>query len=284
MKKTKELIKDNLKLVDVVIELLDARIPISSKNPDIDNLIGNKPKMVILNKSDLSDPALLKEWIEYYRKLNTIAIPFNSMSNDSIKDILNLLKDSAKERLELQEKKGRSNKTIRVMIVGIPNVGKSSLINKLAGKKSAKTGNKPGVTKGKQWIRLRKDLELFDTPGILWPKIDDIEVGLKLAFTGAIKDEILDIDEITFKLIELLIKRYPTNLKSRYKLETIEENTLDVMEEIARKRGCLRTGGEIDYSKVSNIILDEFRKGIIGKITLETPEDLIQEDKDWEKY
>lgn len=280
MKKTKELIQNNLKLVDVVIELLDARIPISSRNPNIDEILGNKPRVVILNKADLSDQLLLKEWINFYKSLDIQAIPFDSLSGGSTKELMNSIRLAANEKLKLLEKKGRENRPLRLMIVGIPNVGKSSFINSLAGKKSAKTGNKPGVTRGKQWIRLRKDLELFDTPGILWPKIDDLNVGLKLAFTGAIKDEILDKDEIALKLIESLINRYPSYIADRYKLNEIKESPLGVMEDIAVKRGCIRGGGQLDYNKVSNIIIDEFRKGKIGKITLEKPDDLNNESKD----
>jgi ribosome biogenesis GTPase A len=274
MKKTKELIKSNLKLVDVVIELLDARIPISSKNPDIDNLIGNKPKVIILNKSDLSDSKKLNNWISFYGKKGIKAIPVNSITGEGMDNLIDAVKNSVKDKIDAMKNKGRKVRAIRVMIVGIPNVGKSSLINKLAGKKTAKTGNKPGVTRGKQWIRLRKDLELFDTPGILWPKIEDQEVGLNLAFTGAIKDEILDIDELCVKFLEKLSVNYPNSLKDRYKLEELDENPVINMENIGKKRGCIRSGGVIDYTKVSKIILDEFRKGTLGKITLESPEDI----------
>lgn len=279
MKKTKELIQSNLKLVDVVVELLDARIPISSKNPDIDNLIGNKPKIIAMNKSDLSDPKLLKEWISYFEQQGTKSIPINSITGEGMNNLIDAIKYAAKDKIEAMKNKGRKIRPVRVMIVGIPNVGKSSLINKLSGKKSAKTGNKPGVTRGKQWIRLRKDLELFDTPGILWPKIDDIRVGLNLAYTGAIKDEILDIDELCVKLIDQLLKRYPDSLLDRYKLEELDEDPVVVMERIGEKRGCKRSGGFIDYSKVSKIVLDELRKGTLGRITLEIPEDLnVEED------
>lgn len=274
MKKTKELIKDNLKLVDVVIELLDARIPISSKNPDIDGIIGNKPKVIILNKSDLCDFKILREWVDYFSDKGIRAIPINSISGEGMNNLIDAVKDSAKDRIDAMKNKGRKIRPIRVMIVGIPNVGKSSLINKLAGKKTARTGNKPGVTKGKQWIRLRKDLELFDTPGILWPKIEDEKVGLNLGFTGAIKDEILDSDELCVKLIEKLADKYPDSLKNRYKLEKLDEDPLINMENIGKKRGCMRSGGIIDYSKVSRIVLDEFRKGILGRIALESPREL----------
>lgn len=271
MKKTKDLIKENLKLVDVVVELLDARIPISSKNPEIDGLIGNKTKVVVLNKFDLSDQRVLDQWIEYYHSKGISAIPVNSLTGEGINRLIHELKLSFQDKLDKMLSKGMKPRAVRVMIVGIPNVGKSSLINKLAGKKSAKTGNKPGVTKGKQWIKIKKDLELFDTPGILWPKIDDIETGIKLAFTGAIKDEILDIDEIAFKLVEFLNENYKDDLVDRYKLKNEPETGLEIMEEIARNRGCIISGNMVDYTKVSRLILDEFRKGIIGRITLERP-------------
>jgi len=274
MKKTKELIQNNLKLVDVVIELIDARIPISSRNPSINEIIGNKAKVIVLNKSDLSDPNILKAWVKYYYNQGIYSIPFNSLSNQNSKELIDSIKLAAKSKIEQLEKKGRQNRPLRLMIVGIPNVGKSSFINKLVGKKSAKTGNKPGVTRGKQWIRIRNDLELFDTPGILWPKIDDIEVGLKLAFTGAIKDEILDIEDIALKLLETLIDLYPYLIKERYNLETLKENPLNVMEDIGYTRGCIRGKGDIDYTRVSNLIIDEFRKGKIGRITLEKPNEI----------
>lgn len=271
MKKTKELIKENLKLVDVVVELLDARIPISSKNPEIDGLIGNKTKVVVLNKFDLSDPKILDEWIKYYHDKGICAIPINSLTGEGINRLIHELKLSFQDKLDKMLSKGMKPRAARVMIVGIPNVGKSSLINKLAGKKSAKTGNKPGVTRGKQWIKIKKDLDLFDTPGILWPKIDDLETGLKLAFTGAIKDEILDIDEIAFKLVDFLNENYKEELFERFKLTGEYESSLEIMEEIARNRGCLVSGNMVDYTKVSRLILDEFRKGIIGRVTLEKP-------------
>jgi len=274
MKKTKDLIIESMKLVDIVVELLDARIPISSRNPQIDELIGDKPKIVILNKYDLTDHAVLDEWIAYYKELGVKAIPINSLSGSGLNNLLNEIKVTTQDKVDKMIAKGRTPRPIRCMIVGIPNVGKSSIINKLAGKKSAKTGNKPGVTKGKQWIRLRKDLELFDTPGILWPKIDDLEVGLNLAYSGAIKDEILDIEDIAYKFLTLMKERYPECLKERYKLESLPEETLDLMDMIGRKRGCLKQRNEIDYNKVANIVLDEFRKGVLGKISLERPSDV----------
>ncbi len=274
MKKTKELIQSNLKLIDVVVELLDARIPISSKNPQIDELIAGLPKIVILNKSDLTDPRILEEWINYYEALGIKAIPVNSLKGTGINSLLNEMKTATLEKFAKMAAKGRKPRPVRAMIVGIPNVGKSSIINKLVNKKSAKTGNKPGVTKGKQWIRIRKDLELFDTPGILWPKIDDMEVGLNLAYTGAIKDEILDIEDVAYKFLDLMKERYPSLIKERYKLDDLPEETLELMDAIGMKRGCIKAKKAIDYTKVSNIVLDEFRKGVLGRITLETPADI----------
>ena len=274
MKKTRELIQSNLKLVDVVIELLDARIPISSKNPVIDELIGQKPKVVILNKSDLSDQAVLKEWIAYYKERGVTAIPVNSITGQGFNRLIEGVKEAAKEKTDRMIAKGMKIRAIRVMIVGIPNVGKSSLINKLAGKNTAKVGNRPGVTKGKQWIRLRKDIDLFDTPGILWPKIDNVDVGLKLAFTGAIKDEILDIDTLCLRFLERMTERYPERIIERYKIEGLGETGVETMELIGKKRGCIISGGDIDYTKVSRIVMDEFRKGRLGMITLERPEDM----------
>ncbi len=279
MKKTKELIQNSLKLVDVVIELLDARIPISSKNPDIDKLIGNKPKVIILNKSDLSDSKVLQSWIYHYANQAIKAIPVNSITGEGMGNLIDAIKDSVKDKIEAMRNKGRKIRPIRVMIVGVPNVGKSSLINKLAGKKTAKTGNKPGVTRGKQWIRIRKDLELFDTPGILWPKIEDEEVGLNLAFTGAVKDEILDMEELCLKLLQKLSSSYGDYLINRYKLDELSDDQVINMESIGKKRGCIRSRGQIDYTKVSKIVLDEFRKGIIGRITLETPDDIDSREK-----
>lgn len=273
MKKTRELIEAHLKLIDVVVEVLDARIPISSKNPHIDDLIATKPRIVALNKFDLADPNVLDEWISYYKKQGISAVPINALNGEGINRLLHEIKCVCHGKLEKLEQQGRKNPTLRAMIVGIPNVGKSSLINKLAGKNSAKVGNKPGVTRGKQWIRLNNELELFDTPGILWPKIDDERVGMNLAWTGAIKDEILHIDELALGLIGLLQVFYPEALKERYKLTELSEDKLENMEFIGRKRGCLMSGNSIDYDKVARLIIDEFRKGTIGQISLERPSD-----------
>lgn len=273
MKKTKELIQENLKLVDVVIELLDARIPMSSRNPQIDELVERKPRVVVLNKSDLADPQITRRWVNYFAKRGINAIPVNAMNGEGLDKMIALVEEAAKEKMDALIHKGMRKRAVRSMIVGIPNVGKSSMINRLTGRKSAKTGDKPGVTKGKQWIRLRGNIELLDTPGILWPKFEDQQVGFKLAFTGAIKDEILDIETIALNLVAYLVREYTDQIKERYKLSEIFPESLENLEKIAKNRGCIFSGGRIDYSRTANLILDEFRSGKIGKITLEKPED-----------
>lgn len=275
MKKTKELIQKNLKLVDIVVELLDARIPISSRNPQIDELVGHKPRVVLLNKHDLCDQRVLKDWVAYFREKNIVAIPINSISGDGVKDLLKQVKVETKPLVDKMKAQGRVPRAIRMMIVGIPNVGKSSLINKLVGKKAAKTGNKPGVTKGKQWIRIRDDIELFDTPGILWPKIDDQEAGLNLAFTGAINDDTLVIEDIAFHLVKRIVDKYPDVLIKRYDIKTsMEAETIEILDEIASNRNCLERNKDIDYNKVGKLVVNDFRKGRLGHITLERPEEL----------
>ncbi len=274
MKKTKDLIQANLKLVDIAIELMDARIPISSRNPQFDELLKGKKRVIALNKADLADPQKTKQWIEYYATNGIKAIPINSLSGQGITQLVNEIKLECKEQIDKALSQGRLVRPIRVMIIGIPNVGKSTLINRLAGKNAAVTGNKPGVTKGKQWIRINKEIELFDTPGILWPKIEEDMQGVKLACSGAIKDQILNIDDIAFHLIHMLMQQYPEAFKTRYMLED-ETDPVEIMEFIGRKRGCLLKKNEIDYEKVARIVLDEFRKGTIGQITLETPSDIM---------
>ncbi len=277
MKKTRELLKDQLKLIDVAFELLDARLPFSSKNPDIDNILGGKPKVIILNKVDLADEQMTAKWISYYREKNITAIPVNTISGAGLRQVIAEGEKAIKDKMDALIKKGRLPRASRIMMVGIPNVGKSSIINKLAGKKSAQTGDRPGVTKGKQWIRLRGNMELLDTPGILWPKFEDQEVALKLAFTGAIRDEIMDVETLALKLIEHLMKQHIVNLNERYNLSGEAETAIEIMDEMAKKRGCIIKGGEIDYTRIANIVLDEFRSGKIGRITLESPLDLIDE-------
>ena len=267
MKKTQREIKENLKLVDAVIEIRDARIPRSSANPDIDKLLQNKPRIILLNKKDLTEKKITNEWINYLTKDNVKVLEVNCLQGEGLKNIKPLLMELLKEKHDRLKAKGMAKIVTRVMVVGIPNCGKSTLINKLAKNNIAKTGDRPGVTKSKQWIKTSLDIELLDTPGVLWPKFEDEEVALNLAFTGAIKDEVMDIEELAYKLVERLQKYYPESLKERYKIEEIFEDPLDTLNAIARKRGCLVRGGEIDYNRISVILLDEFRGGKIGKIT-----------------
>jgi ribosome biogenesis GTPase A len=274
MKKTKELVRNNLKLVDVVVELLDARIPYSSKNPDIDKLAKDKPRVVILNKSDLADKAKLNKWINYYKERGIKAIPVDTMKGVGINKLIEECKNVTKEKMDALIEKGRKERPIRIMIVGVPNVGKSSIINKLTGRKSTVTGDKPGVTKGKQWVRLKGNLELLDTPGILWPKFEDQEVALNLAFSRAIKDEILDVETLALRLIENLMVIEPEKLKARYKLEELGETGLETMDMIGRKRGFITGRKELDYTRIAFTVLNEFRDGKIGQISLEVPEDI----------
>ncbi|GAA0104595.1 ribosome biogenesis GTPase YlqF [Paraclostridium sordellii] len=275
MKKTKELVKNNLKLVDVVVELLDARIPLSSRNPDIDKFVGDKPRVVVLNKSDISDSSKLNQWVDYYKKRGIKAIPVDTLKGKGVNKIIEECKNETKEKMEALVKKGRIERPIRIMIVGIPNVGKSSLINKLTGRKSTQTGDRPGVTKGKQWVKLKGNLELLDTPGILWPKFEDEEVALKLAFCRAIKDEVLDVDTLGLKLIGKLMEIEPEKLKERYKLDHLGETPIDTMEMIGVKRGLILRKNELDYTRIATTVLNEFRDGKIGRITLETPKEMI---------
>ena len=271
MKKTQREIKENLKLVDAVIEIRDARIPRSSANPDIDKLLKNKPRIIILNKKDLTEKKATNEWIKYLTKDNVKVLEVNCLQGEGLKNIKPVLMELLKEKHDRLKAKGMAKIVTRVMVVGIPNCGKSTLINKLAKNNIAKTGDRPGVTKSKQWIKTSLDIELLDTPGVLWPKFEDEEIALNLAFTGAIKDEVMDTEELAYRLVQRLQEYYPENLKERYKIEEIFEDPLDTLNAIARKRGCLIRGGEIDYNRISVILLDEFRGGKIGKITLERP-------------
>ena len=274
MKKTKDLMKANLKLVDVVVELLDSRIPYSSKNPDIDTLMAGKPRVVLLNKSDISDRAKLNKWINYYKEQGIKAIPIDAMKGTGVNRIVDECKNAVKDKMDSLKEKGRKERAIRIMIVGVPNVGKSSLINKLTGRRSTQTGDRPGVTKGKQWVKLRGNLELLDTPGILWPKFEDQDVALNLAFTRAIKDEILDVETLALRLIEKLMVIEPEKLAARYKLEELGESGIETMDMIAKKRGFITGRKEIDYTRTATTVLNEFRTGKLGNITLEVPEDI----------
>lgn len=272
MKKTRELIAENLKIVDIVIEVIDARIPVSSRNPIIDELVKTKKRIIILNKSDLSDGKANAQWSDYFKKQGSMVLAMNCMSGGGVNQLYKILNRLQDEKNEGQIRK----KPLRMMIVGVPNVGKSSLINRMTGKKSAKTGDRPGVTKGKQWLGLENGMQLLDTPGILWPKFEDPEAGLNLAFCGSIKDEILDVATLALELIKVLQRDYPQLLKDRYKLDEIEEDALTNMENIALKRGFILPGRRIDYERCAKTVLDEFRSGKIGNITLEQTSEATQ--------
>lgn len=274
MTKAKRAMEEDIKLIHVIIELVDARIPYSSKNPDIDKLANGKSRIILLNKADLADPAATKKWEQYYKEKGFFVLALNAKNKQGMKAVHDVIKEACKEKIERDRRRGIKNRPVRAMIVGIPNVGKSTFINSFAGKACTKTGNKPGVTKGKQWIHLNKSVELLDTPGILWPKFEDQSVGLRLAFIGSIKDELLNIRELSMELIAYLTERYPGYLKDAYHLEQEAEKSADNLIAIAGARNCLKTGGEMDYDKASKLILDEYRAGKLGQITLEFPEDM----------
>lgn len=272
MAKTRRLLTENLKLVDVVVELLDARIPASSKNPEIDSIIQNKPRLLVLNKADTADAERSAQWARWYKSRGIQAIFVDSIKGTGLNKLKTQLKAMMKDRFERDRQKGRIFRPIRTMIVGIPNVGKSTFINKIAGKAVAVTGDRPGVTKGKQWIRLNPEIDLLDTPGILWPKFDDQNIALNLAFTGAIKDDIMDVTEVAASLAQKLSAEYPDIFARRYKLQNIEGLTgHELLQAAGKNRGCILPGGEIDLRRIAIILLDEFRGGKIGKITLEQP-------------
>ena len=270
MTKAKRQMQEDLKLIDLIIELVDARIPLSSRNPDIDELGKNKARLILLNKSDLADERYHEQWSAYFQKKGFYVVKVNAKSGAGLKSIQGVIQEACKAKIERDRRRGIKNRPIRAMVVGIPNVGKSTFINSYAGKACAKTGNKPGVTKGKQWIRLNKTLELLDTPGILWPKFEDQEVGKRLAFIGSIKDEILNLEELSLELLDYIRTNYPGLLNTRYGIE--EEGTpVSLLEAVADKRKCLIRGQEIDYAKAAGIVMEEFRNGKIGRITLEFP-------------
>lgn len=271
MTKAKRMVQANLKLVDIVLELVDARLPISSRNPMIKQILGEKPKIIILNKSDLANIELNKQWEKYFQDRDIPAALVNAVTGEGINRFTNIAKSLMANKMEAMAKKGMRPRAIRAMIVGIPNVGKSSLINKIAGKGKTKTEDRPGVTRGEQWIRINKDFELLDTPGILWPRFEDPEVGFKLAVTGSIKEEILDIEEVSLKLLALLRDMDPDALKKRYKLSALADNPEEILYDIGSKRGCLLQGGQVDCSKAAHIFLSEFRSGKIGRYTLDRP-------------
>ena len=270
MTKARRMMQEDIKLIDVVIELVDARIPFSSKNPDIDELARNKYRLILLNKTDLADDSVTAKWEDYYKEKGFAVARINARDGMGMKGIDKIVQEACREKIERDRKRGIINRPIRAMIVGIPNVGKSTFINSYARKACTKVGNKPGVTKGKQWIRLGKNIELLDTPGILWPKFDDEAVGLRLAFIGSINDEILNITDISIELIKFLHCNYGNTLAQRYNIESTDD-PVKALTEIAEKRQCIKKGGELDYDKAAALILDDFRSGKLGKITLETP-------------
>lgn len=271
MAKARREAEEKLKLIDVVIEIVDARIPLSSRNPIIDELAKKKPRLMLLNKADLADPAITDEWINYFQEEDYAVLKINAQKGAGIKEIPNVVQKLAKPMLDKMKAKGMNPRPIRALILGIPNVGKSTIINRLAEKKIAKIGDKPGITKRQQWIKVGKEMELLDTPGILWPKFEDPAVGYRLALTGAIKEELLDFQDMTVFLLRYLSKHYPEKLKERYGLNEIPEDVVQLFDYIGKKRGCLLSGGMIDYDRVAEILFREFRSGILGKISLESP-------------
>ncbi|MDF2877564.1 MAG: ribosome biosis GTP-binding protein YlqF [Clostridia bacterium] len=273
MTKTKRLIEDNIKLVDIVIELLDARAPYSTKNPDIDKLAVNKHRLIVLNKADLADELITKQWKIWYSTNNVQVVPIIATSGKGIKEVTQVAENMLKEKMARDLARGRIYRPVRAMIVGIPNVGKSTFINTLVGKGSTKTGDKPGVTRGKQWVKIKKGFELLDMPGILWPKFENQEVAKRLAYIGSINDNILDNREMAIELLKLGIRSFKSKIEERYKIE-VADDAYETFKTIAVKRGLLITGGGIDELRTAQILLDEFRAGKWGRITVETPEDI----------
>lgn len=284
MAKTRRLMQSNLKLVDAVVEMTDARIPYSSRNPEMDKLVGAKPRMIVLNKSDAADDYYTKKWLEYYKNKNILAIAIDCKTGKGVNKFVPILKDLLKNRIEIWNNKGMTGRPIRIMIVGIPNVGKSSFINRLAGTKRAKVEDRPGVTRGKQWVSIGTDIELLDMPGVLWPKFEDKRVGEKLAFTGAVKDDVMDLEYLACRLLQFFNEHYKDAIVSRYGITTddIEDDEMsmsnctvgyEILLRIGKKRGFLISGGEIDTERAAITVVDEFRAGKLGRITLDIPKD-----------
>ncbi|PZE22474.1 ribosome biogenesis GTPase YlqF [Paenibacillus xerothermodurans] len=278
MTRARRQIEEKLKLIDVVIELLDARIPLSSRNPMIDEILQNKPRLVLLNKNDLADPEVTAQWVAYFAEQGLQALPVDAANGSQMKEIMARCRELMAAKFEAQLRKGIKPRAVRALIVGIPNVGKSTLINRLAGRKIAATGDKPGVTKAQQWIKVGKEMELLDTPGILWPKFEDQQVGMRLAVTGAIKEELLHTDDIALFAVRYLAQHYREALKERYAIEKLPDDMTDtnavieVMEAIGRKRGALMSGGRVDLDKAALVILRELRAGKMGRVSLERPD------------
>ena len=271
MTKAKRMMQENIKLIDLIIELVDARVPLSSRNPDIDELGKNKARLIILNKSDLAEERWNEAWTEYFKKKGFHVVKVNSRKGGGVKSVQSVIQEACKEKIERDRKRGILNRPVRAMVVGIPNVGKSTFINSLPGKAAAKTGNKPGVTKGKQWIRLNKQVELLDTPGILWPKFEDQTVGLRLALIGSIKDEVLQTEELAAELIRFLAANYPGVLENKYTITTAPDPYV-MLGRIAESRHCLVRGNELDTEKAAMLLMDDFREGKLGRLTLEYPQ------------
>ncbi|WP_435620750.1 ribosome biogenesis GTPase YlqF [Anoxybacillus eryuanensis] len=272
MAKAKREVTEKLKLIDIVFELVDARIPLSSRNPLIDEIVANKPRIMLLNKADMADPDVTKQWIDFFAAQQIEALPIDSQSGTGVKQIVAAAKERLRPKFEKMMAKGiKRPRAMRALIVGIPNVGKSTLINRLAGKHIAKTGDTPGVTKAQQWIKVGKELELLDTPGILWPKFEDEEVGLKLATTGAIKDTILNLQDVAVYALRFLAIYYPDRLKERYVLSHIPEDIVQLFDEIGKKRGCLAAGGVVDYDKVAELVLRDIRTEKLGRLSFDRP-------------
>lgn len=269
MAKARRQMQEDLKLIDVIIELCDARIPYASRNPDIDTMGQNKARLILLNKADLADPAANQKWSAYYRSQGYETVCLDSRKKTAMKQVLAAVLEACKEKIERDRKRGIKNRPIRAMVVGIPNVGKSTFINSFAGRAVAKTGNRPGVTKGKQWIRLNKNVELLDTPGILWPKFEDQTVGLHLALIGSMNDQILSISDLALELIRILKEQYPQAIPDQYAID--DDSPVQMLEAIATVRNCIKKGAETDYDKAAGMLLDDFRAGRLGKISLETP-------------
>ena len=270
MTKARRAMQEDIKLIDVIIELVDSRVPYSSKNPDIDTLANGKSRILLMNKYDLADNKVTDQWIKYYEDKGYFVAKVNSKNGKGVRAVNDVIQKACKEKIERNRKRGIINRPIRAMIVGIPNVGKSTFINSFAGKACTKTGNKPGVTKGKQWIRLNKNVELLDTPGILWPKFEDQKVGLRLAFIGSIKDELYNIYELSLLLIQFLNEKYPGSISNLYNIEP-SDNEVEILERIAEVRGCLKSGAQYDLDKAGKCLVDDFRAGKLGEITLEEP-------------
>ena len=273
MAKTRRLIKESLPFVDLVTEIVDARIPMSSSNPELAEMIGNKPRIVLLNKCDVADEKTTAKWVEYYKKNGMYALPVDCRSGKGLNAYLPLVRSVLKDKIKRNEEKGMVGKPLRVMVVGIPNTGKSSFINKMAGRNRAKVADKPGVTRSNSWFAVGSGIELLDTPGVLWPKFDDKSVGDKLAFIGSVKDEVIDIESLAMRLINVLKNGYADRLSERFKITGFEDKEdYEILEMIGRKRGMLISGGEIDYERASVMLLDEYRGGKLGRLSLDFPE------------